>query len=167
MKFKAFAAKATVTSSLLLFFGVGCGSTGGGGACGGLKPLPAAPTPLGIPSDKVIEGGMQARITKPGMDKLIGAVVNLVSGGLKNGICIPAINQNVGVTCFDVDVGACNNSTCNGAHGCATSLVLTSADGKDKITASINEGDNPVVHLDAKFDVHVPLELDYGGTLFC
>jgi hypothetical protein len=167
MKFKAFAARATVTSSIIVLFGVGCGSAGGGGACGGLKPLPSAPTPLGLPSDQVIEGGLQARITKPGMDKLIGAVVNLVSGGLKNGICIPAINKNFGVTCFDVDVGACNNSMCGGAKGCATSLVLTSADGKDKITASISEGDNPVVHLDAKFDVHVPLELDYGGTLFC
>lgn len=167
MKFKAFAARATVTSSILVLFGVGCGSTGGGGGCAGLKPLPAAPTPLGLPSDQVIEGGLQARITKPGMDKLIGAVINLVSGGLKNGICIPAINKNFGITCFNVDVGACNNSMCGGAKGCATSLVLQSADGKDKITASLSEGDNPLVHLDATFDVHVPLELDYGGTLFC
>ena len=98
MKFRAFAARATVTSSILVLFGVDCGSTGGGGGCAGLKPLPAAPTPLGLPSDQVIEGGLQARITKPGMDKLIGAVVNLVSGGLKNGICIPAINQNFGIT---------------------------------------------------------------------
>src|SRR6185312_1146793 len=148
MKFRAFAARATVTGSILFLFGVGCGSAGGGGACGGLKPLPAAPTPLGIPSDQVIEGGLQARITK-------------------NGICIPAINKNFGITCFNVDVGACNNSMCGGAKGCAASLVLTSPDGKDKITASLSEGNNPVVHLDATFDVHVPLELDYGGELVC
>ena len=47
------------------------------GACGGLKPLPSLngqpnPAPLGLPTDQVIEGGIQARITKPGMDKLLG-----------------------------------------------------------------------------------------------
>ncbi|HWE30136.1 MAG TPA: hypothetical protein VHB97_19135, partial [Polyangia bacterium] len=172
MKFKAFAARATVTSSILVLFGVGCGSAGGGGACGGLRPLPSAngqpsPGPLGLPTDQVIEGGLQARVTKPGMDKLLGAITNLVGGNLKNGICIPAINQHFGITCFDVNVGACNNSTCNGAKGCAASLVLQSTDGKDTITATISEGDNPLVHIDAKFDVHVPLELDYGGTLVC
>lgn len=172
MKFKAFAARATVTSSVLVLFGVGCGSAGGGGACGGMLPLPSAngqpsPAPLGLPTDQVIEGGIQARITKPGMDKLLGAIINLVGGNLKNGICVPPLNKNFGITCFNVDVGACNNSTCGGGKGCTASVVLQSSDGKDKITASIAEGDNPLVHVDATFDVHVPLELDYGGTLFC
>ncbi|HEX9104751.1 MAG TPA: hypothetical protein VF997_21215, partial [Polyangia bacterium] len=172
MRFKAFAARATVTSSILLLFGVGCGSSGGGG-CGALRPLPSAngqpsPTPLGLPTDQVIEGGLQARVTKPGMDKLLGAIVNLVGGNLKNGICIPPISKNFGITCFNVDVGACNGGAmCNGSPGCAASLVLQSADGKDKITAAISEGDNPIVHVDATFDVHVPLMLTYGGTLFC
>src|SRR5438477_12606884 len=97
MKFKAFAARATVTSSIFLLFGVGCGSSGGGGCA--LKPLPAAPTPLGLPSDQVIEGGLQARITKPGMDKLIGAVVGIVSSGLKGGICVPKISYGPGSGC--------------------------------------------------------------------
>jgi hypothetical protein len=166
MKFKSIAARATVTTSVLVLFGVGCGSSAGGG-CGGLKPLPSAPAPLGIPSDQVIEGGAQVRITKPGMDKLIGAVVNLISGDLKNGLCIAPISDSFGITCFNVDVGLCNNSMCQGAKGCAASVVFTSADGKDKITASISEGANPTVSVDAKFDVSVPLELDYGGELFC
>ena len=167
MMFRAFAARATVTSSILLLFGVGCGSTGGGGGCSGLKPLPSAPAPLGLPSDQVIEGGLQARITKPGMDKLIGAVINIVSSGLKGGICIPKIVYGPGSGCNAANVGACGNGTCGGAPGCSASLVLTSADGKDKITAGISDGANPVVHVDAKFDVHVPLELDYDLQLLC
>src|SRR3954466_3225592 len=163
MKFRAFAARATVTSSFLLLFGVGCGSSGGGG-CAALRPLPSAngqpsPGPLGLPTDQVIEGGLQARITKPGMDKLLGAIINLVGGNLKNGICVPPLSQNFGITCFNVDVGACQKSTCSGAKGCTASVVLQSTDGKDKITATIAEGNNPLVHVDAKFDVHIPLEL--------
>ncbi|HXU69690.1 MAG TPA: hypothetical protein VN947_10190 [Polyangia bacterium] len=160
MKFKAFAERAAVTSSILLLFGVGCGSTGGAGGCG-MKPLPAAPTPLGLPSDQVIEGGLQARITKPGMDKLIGAVINLVSSGLKGGICIAKINKGVGC----VNGGVCGNGTCGGAPGCTASLLLQSADGKDKITASIGDGANPLVHVDATFDIHLPLDLDYDACL--
>ena len=41
MKSKSVAAQALVASTTLLLFGVGCGSSGGGGACGGLKPLPS------------------------------------------------------------------------------------------------------------------------------
>ena len=163
MKFRAFAARATVTSSILVLFGVGCGSSGGGG-CAALKPLPSAngqpaPAPFGLPPDQVIEGGLQARVTKPGMDKLLGAIVNLVSGGLKSGICIG--KNSYGVGC--VNAGYCGNGTCGGAPGCTASLILQSADGKDKITASIGEGANPIVHVDAKFDVHVPLDLDYDA----
>ncbi|HEX6836787.1 MAG TPA: hypothetical protein VF334_09455, partial [Polyangia bacterium] len=161
MKFRAFAARATVTSSILVLFGVGCGSTGGGGGCAGLKPLPATPGPLGLPSDQVIEGGLQARITKPGMDKLIGAVINLVSSGLKGGICIAKVNYGVGC----VNGGVCGNGTCGGQPGCTASLLLQSADGKDKITASIDDGGNPLVHVDATFDIHLPLDLDYDACL--
>ncbi|HEY1585686.1 MAG TPA: hypothetical protein VGH63_08355, partial [Polyangia bacterium] len=132
-----------------------------------MKPLPTTPGPLGLPSDQVIEGGLQARITKPGMDKLIGAVINIVSSGLQGGICIPKISYGPGSGCNAATVGACGNGTCGGAAGCKTSLVLTSADGKDKITAGISDGDNPVVHVDAKFDVHVPLDLDYTLELLC
>ncbi len=171
MRFRAFAARATVTSSILILFGVGCGSSGGGG-CATLKPLPSAngqpsPAPLGLPTDQVIEGGLQARITKPGMDKLLGAIINLVGGNLKSGICVPPLSQQIGPTCFNVTVGACNNSTCGGKAGCTLSVVLQSADGKDQITASIAEGANPVVHVDAKFDIHTPVDIDYGGQLFC
>jgi MYXO-CTERM domain-containing protein len=172
MTIKSVAARFLVASTVLVLFGVGCGSAGGGGGCAGLRPLPSAnnqpdPGPLGLPTDQVIEGGLQARITKPGMDKLLGAITGLVGSSLGNGICVPPVNQNFGITCFNINVGACQNSTCNGGKGCAAGIELTSADGKDKIGIGISEGDNPVVHLDAKFDVHIPLELDYGGELFC
>lgn len=172
MKYESMAARAAVASAVLLIFGVGCGSAGGGGACGGLKPLPTAngqpaPAPLGLPTDQVIEGGIQARITKPGMDKLLAAVSGIFGNNLKNGICLPAVNKNFGITCFNVDVGMCNKSSCNSAPGCQLQVLLSSPDGKNQITASISEGNNPVVHVDAKFDLHIPLELDYGGTLFC
>ena len=171
MMFKSVAAQGLVASTVLLLFGAGCGSSAGGG-CAGLRPLPSAnnkpdPTPLGLPADQVIEGGLQARITKPGMDKLLGAIKNLVGGNLASGICVPPFSQNFGATCFNVDVGACNNSMCNGAKGCALQMQLSSPDGVDKITVGIAEGDNPVVHVDAKFDIHIPLELDYGGQLVC
>ncbi|MDB4965555.1 MAG: hypothetical protein JWN44_1244 [Myxococcales bacterium] len=171
MKSKSVAAQALVASTTLLLFGVGCGSSGGGGACSGLKPLPSAngqpnPGPLGLPTDQVIEGGIQARITKPGMDKLLGAIANLVGGGLNN-LCIAPITNHFGIPCFNIDVGACQKSVCKGAKGCTAGIELTSADGKDKISVTISEGNNPVVHVDATFDIHVPLEIDYAGTLVC
>lgn len=172
MKSKSVAAQALVASTTLLLFGVGCGSSGGGGACGGLKPLPSAngqpnPTPLGLPTDQVIEGGIQARITKPGMDKLLGAISNLVQGMLSGGICIPPQSNHFGITCFNIDVGACQKTNCGPGKGCPLQMQLQSADGVDKITVAISEGDNPKVHVDAKFDIHIPLELDYGGELVC
>src|SRR5258707_1080235 len=57
---------------LIVGLGTGCGGAG----CSFLKPLPADPKPLGFPTDQVIEGGIQARITKPGVDKLADALCN-------------------------------------------------------------------------------------------
>src|SRR5207249_2135221 len=82
-----------VAGCVLLSFGVGCGSATGGG-CGGMRPLPTdsagkpSPAPYGLPSDQLIEGGIQARITKPGFDKLLGVIPTLVQGALGSGICV-------------------------------------------------------------------------------
>jgi hypothetical protein len=168
--YKQLAAHALVATIVVLAFGTGCG----GGGCAGLQPLPKdskgnyAPAPLGLPSDQVIEGGLQARITKPGMDKLMATIPKLF-GSLLGGICIPSISQQIGPTCFDITVGACQSNGCNGGktQGCPINIQLTSPDGKDVITATLSDGNNPVIHIDAKFDVDVPLNIDYGGSLFC
>ena len=166
--FKAFAARATVTSSILLLFGVGCGSTGGGGGCGGLKPLPSAngnrARPLGIaerssdrrrPAGAHHQAGHGQAHRRGGQPRLGRSQGRHLHPADRYGLRQRLLNA--------ATVGACDNGTCGGAQGCSASLVLTSADGKDKITAGIGEGDNPVVHLDAKFDVHVPLDFDYDA----
>jgi hypothetical protein len=171
---KSVAAQSLVAGIILVSFGVGCGSSTGAGGCGGFTPLPTingspAPAPLGLPTSQVIEGGLQARITKPGMDKLLSTITNLISGTLQTGICVPPQDTKIGITCFDVDVGACKGNGCNGgtSAGCPIQVALTDATGTDNIAITVGDGSNPVIHIDAKFDIHVPLELDYGGSLFC
>src|ERR1700761_9052838 len=158
---KSVAAQTLVAGLVLVLFGVGCGSSSGTGGCGGFTPLPTvngtpAPAPLGLPSSQVIEGGLQARITKPGMDKLLSTITNLVSGTLQTGICIPPIDKEFGVTCFDVDVGACKGNGCaNNTPGCPAQIELTDPTGLDKIAITVGDGANPVIHIDAKFDVNL------------
>ena len=171
--YKQLAAHTLVATTVVLSLGVGCGSAGGGGACSSLQPLPAdtagnpSPGPIGLPMSQVIEGGLQARITKPGMDKLLATIPSLF-GPLLNGICIPKISQQIGPTCFNVTVGACGGDNCaNAMPGCPAHVQLTSSDGLDQITATLSDGNNPIIHIDAKFDVDVPLEIDYSGTLVC
>src|ERR1700753_2100253 len=95
---KSVAAQTLVAGVVLGSFVGGCG--GGGG--GGVAPLPTingapAPAPLGIPTSQVIEGGLQARITKPGMDKLLSTITNLLSGTLQTGICaVQPTNTTIG-----------------------------------------------------------------------
>jgi MYXO-CTERM domain-containing protein len=150
---------------LIVALGTGCGGSG----CSFLKPLPTDPKPLGFPTDQVIEGGVQARITKPGMDKLTASIPRLIKSALGSGFCaIPPTSQDFGTTCFDVTVGACEGNGCAGnTPGCPANLQFTSADGLDKVTISVADGNNPIIHVDLAFDVEVPLEIDYGGELFC
>ncbi len=167
---KSVAAQTLVAGIVLVSFGVGCGSSSGAGGCGGFTPLPTvngtpAPAPLGLPSNQVIEGGLQARITKPGMDKLLSTITNLVSGSLQTGICAVQPTSTTIGTCVlaSVDIGACESNNCPGGKpGCPAQIQLTDAQGLDKITISLADGPNPVIHVDAKFDVNVPLEIDYG-----
>ena len=60
-------------------FVVGLGTGCGGSGCAFLKPLPKDPKPLGFPTDQLIEGGIQARVTKPGIDKLAQSVPRLAN----------------------------------------------------------------------------------------
>src|SRR5258706_5343492 len=78
--------------SFAVALGWGCG---GGGGCGGTMPLPKDPVPTGFPRDQQIEGGIQARITKPGFDKLSAMIPELAKGALSSPTCIPKQQQNV------------------------------------------------------------------------
>ena len=164
---RRFAPRILVATTLVFALGIGCGSAGGGG-CGGLKPVD--PKPLGFPTDQVIEGGIQARITKPGMDKLISAVTNLLEGQLGPGICAVTENDLVGSPGDLVHLVACDSNACpGGAKGCPAQIILNSKDrpngindGLDTLTVTLPDANPPVVHIDLAFDFHLPLYIDYG-----
>ncbi len=166
MRFKAFAARATVTSSILVLFGVGCGSSGGGG-CGGMRPLPSAngqpaPAPLGLPTDQVIEGGLQARITKPGMDKLTGALVGIIKGQLGNGLCAVRENDLVGNPGSAFHLVACDatHAECPDNHkGCVANIVV------DSVNVAVPDSTTPTITIDATLDYNFGLYLDYSYAI--
>ena len=179
---RSFASRAFVAMGVISALGLGCGSSGGGGACGGLKPLPSQPTPLGLPSSQVIEGGIQARITPQGMQKLESVIPTLFSNMLGGGFCASGSNTLVNV--LGQKVVVCDHSDCpGGATGCPAFVYLDSAqrpssntppppfppaaandeDNKDRILITLNDSpDSPTMTVDATFDVLVPLwgELD-------
>jgi hypothetical protein len=158
------ASRILVATSMVLSLGIGCGSTGGGG-CGGLKPLPQDPAPLGFPSDQVIEGGMQARVTKPGMDKLMATIPSLIGSSLASGFCVPEQSQGLVVgTAYEC------SQACGGGTGCPVQVILTSADGKDRIVVTLEDGDSttgnpPIVDVDATLDLHVPIQVDFDPII--
>jgi MYXO-CTERM domain-containing protein len=169
------AARALLAGFVSVLFSVGCGSATGGG-CGGLRPLPAdsagklAPQPYGVPVDQLIEGGIQARITKPGFNKILSIVPNLVKTALgTGGVCLPEGNALGTKFCN----AACDGA--NGPHGCPLNLYLDAKDrpaphdhedaggSKDKIAISVNESSAtapPTVTIDAFFDVYIPVHTD-------
>jgi len=177
-------------ASLVLTFGVGCGSSSGGG-CGGLRPLPADPKPLGFPTDQLIEGGLQARITKPGMDKLTATIPQLLSGALGNGFCAKTqssiynfLGQSANVC--EQPSPTCKDGNGNPTNGCNAYVFLDSAkrpsnhatgdvmppvpagnqDGKDKIIITVQDSPpapNPQIVVDAWIDILVPVKLVAHG----
>lgn len=163
MSIKSVAARFLVASTVLVLFGVGCGSAGGGGGCGGLRPLPSAnnqpdPAPLGLPTDQVIEGGLQARITKPGLDKLTGALVNLIKGQLGSGLCAVREQDLVGDPGSLVHLVACDatHAECPDNHkGCVANIVINS------VKVSVPDSTTPVITIDTTLDYHFGLYLDY------
>jgi hypothetical protein len=167
--YKQLAAHLLVATTVVLALGAGCGSTGAG--CSTFVSLPKdssgnpSPAPLGIPQNQVIEGGVQARITKPGMDKLLATIPSLL-GPTLNGICLPGKNYPIGVTCFDASFNYCMTNGCAGnTPGCAVHVELDKPN--EGITATLSDGDNPVIHVDAKLNIDVPLEIGYEVDAIC
>jgi MYXO-CTERM domain-containing protein len=168
---------------------VGLGTGCGGAGCSFLKPLPAEPKPLGIPSDQVIEGGIQARITKPGVDKLATSIPRLIGSSLNNGFCA-LDNQNiVNIGIESVDICLQPSATCPGNTGCSAYVYLDSKnrpathtpgdsmmppapandeDGKDGFKISVIDSPpapHPQVVVDVFLDLLVPLKLSGSGVV--
>ncbi len=163
---------------------VGCGSSLGGGC--GMKPLPTDPQPLGFPRDQLIEGGIQARITKPGMDKLIATIPQLIGGNLANGFCAQGPDTLINVLGQKLQI--CESNDCNGGSqpGCPALIFFDSKDrpsspsfpivaandedGKDGIHVALQDGSTnsttpPVINIDASFDVEVPIAVNTSGLI--
>src|SRR5690242_17373116 len=122
--YKPLASRIIVATSLVFALGVGCGSATGG-ACGGLQPLPKDPQPFGFPTDQLIEGGLQARITKGGMMKLSAAIPQLITSAIGGAQCVIPEGSTLGGL-----VSYCTNSVpaCPGGHGCGGTFVFNSKD---------------------------------------
>jgi hypothetical protein len=177
-----------LSCAVALGLGVGCGSSGSGG-CSGFRPLPKdtngnlSPAPFGLPSDQIVEGGLQARITKPGMDKLLSVVPSLLGGISQSGLCI----GYDGITGGSIlGINYCDRNDCSGgAQGCPAFIYLNSKDlpsgatpplppqaanmddGKDKIVVTVNESSAsvpPTVTIDLFMDALFPLHTNNNIT---
>jgi MYXO-CTERM domain-containing protein len=167
---------------------VGLGTGCGGAGCSFLKPLPAEPKPLGIPGDQVIEGGIQARITKPGVDKLAQSVPRIIGSSLSNGFCASQSQNLFNVLGQSVDVCLQPSATCMGNTGCSAYVYLDSKnrpashvtgdvmppppanDQDNKLGFKISVLDsppapNPQIVIDAYLDVLVPVKLSASGPI--
>src|SRR5438034_8887296 len=82
-----FARSVLVGFTVLVACGFGCGG-GGLSGCGGSTALPKEPGPWGFPMDQAIEGGLQARITKPGFNKITSLIVPLAKDSLLKPQCL-------------------------------------------------------------------------------
>src|SRR5579871_2727171 len=131
--------------------------SGGGGGCGGLAALPADPQPTGFPRDQQIEGGIQARVTKPGFDKLSSLIPVLAKQALAKPMCFGKQQQNLGLG----SVSECDDN-CNGGTGCPITITLRpDLAPPGGISISMPDGSNPIIHIDAAFDVHMPMKIRY------
>jgi hypothetical protein len=160
---RSYAFRALASGLFIVALGVGCGGSGLG--CNFLKPLPKDPKPLGFPTDQVIEGGIQARITKPGMDKLNASIPRLIKSALGTATCaFPSTNlihNDMRPVDYE-DITLCNQNNCPGnAMGCPLNYQFSSADGKDKVDISLSAGNNPIITVDMYFDMGLPLLVSY------
>lgn len=146
--------------------GFGCG---GGGGCGGLAALPKDPAPWGLPGDQTIEGGMQARVTKPGFDKISALIPALAKSALPTQakpICVPRQQQAVKLFGSGADIKECD-AACGGGTGCPAWVDLRpDIAPPGGISVSMKDGTNPVVDIDAAFDVHLVLPIQYRLCAF-
>jgi MYXO-CTERM domain-containing protein len=122
-----------MAATAILALGVGCGSSAGG--CGALQPLPAvsgtpAPAPFGLPSNQVVEGGLQARVTKSGMAKLTAIIPSLIHSLLGQGACLGQNSKNSIAGVNYCDANQCANNT----QGCPAFIYFNSSDRPDAKT---------------------------------
>ena len=133
-----------------------------------MEDLPMEPAPWGFPSDQVIEGGLQARITKPGVEKLMSVALDLIEPSLTQPTCLPGSTANLLVG----TVGYCNGN-CGGGSGCPITITLRPDLAPPRgIAISVPDSPTkPIVHVDAAFDVgaDVPVFFDpiFGGPISC
>src|SRR4051812_34781657 len=129
---KKVARRAVVAGLVFIGLSVGCGSSGAGCAGCGLKPLPKdangvpSPAPFGIPSDQLVEGGIQARITNPGFDKLLSIIPSLIGSLTGSGICIGK-NSITGGPLLGINYCGANDCA-GGPQGCPAYVFLKSGD---------------------------------------
>jgi hypothetical protein len=128
----------------------------------------------------LVEGGIQARITKPGFDKLLSIIPGLLGSAIGSGICIGKNSLTNGNSI--VGINYCGANDCaGGAQGCPAYVFLKSGDrpasttpslppapggdddGKDKIVITVNESNattKPTVTVDVWLDAMLPLYTD-------
>ena len=170
-----FAPRSIVAIAVLFAVGTGCGSSFGG--CGTLKPLPAGLTPFGVPNSQVIEGGVQARLTAPGLKKFSVVVENLLHSQLNTQLgCVIANNSFIDprpITntylelCPDVKP-ACGMKACGGQvafNSAQRPAPWNIDDGKDKADFSMADGTNPIMNVDLAFDLDVQAKVIYAATI--
>ncbi len=127
--------RALVVASWLLSALLGTGS-GCSGGCACVAPLPKP-----LPSDQIIEGGAQVRVTPAGFDTLTSIIPGFLNNAIAAGICIP--QQNIS---FVGQLRVCDQNACSGgAHGCGVSVHL------DHLNMSVP--DAQTFRIDAQFDV--------------
>ncbi len=154
-------------------------ATQGRGCGAGLAALPVEPAPLGIPASQVIEGGMQVRLTKAALDKM------LVAPALPAAFCaLPPTTISAGfVICDQPDcpggaLGCPGYSYTNSASRPATPTPSPpfppaagrSDDGKLRVQESVADGPNPTLAIDTAFDALVPVHVSfnqYGQSVSC
>ncbi len=142
--------RALVVASWLLsvLFGGGSGCAGG---CSCISPLPKP-----IPSDQIVEGGAQVRVTPSGFQTLTSIVPGVLNRAVANGFCIG--EQHVGLSIAG-DLYACDSNSCSGGgHGCGVQVHLDSL----HMTAP----DNQTFRIDAQFDGFVPAHVSYDPPIF-
>ena len=153
--------------STFVALGIGCGGNGLG--CGGSSGLPKDPGPWGFPMDQAIEGGLQARITKPGFDKISALIPSLAAGALPTMAkpqCMGVQQQSLKIAGTGGDVRLCN-AGCGGGTGCPVWVDLR----KDLappggIGLSMADGQNPVINVDAAFDVNMRIPIEHRFCVF-
>ena len=166
------ASRSIVAIALVFAVGSGCGG-GLGAGCGTVKPLPAGLAPFGVPSSQVIEGGVQARLTAPGMKKFSAIVEQLITSLLNTQLgCFFKQNALLDLSPFPEYLILCPNvqPACNMA-ACGAQVAFNSKnrpapfnfdDGKDKADFSMADGTNPIMNVDLAFDLRLGIDVSYA-----